>query len=118
MRLSDFLGEQISNGSRSRGISYFRAGAVRSLSVEDGVIRAEVRGTDTYTVWIETAGPLVRGSCTCRYFEDRSDICKHIFAAILSAEAQAIPLVPAGVRPDEAMIEPLFDDEDVNSFYP
>jgi superfamily II DNA or RNA helicase len=116
MRVSDFLGEQISNGSRSRGLSYFRAGAVRSLSVEDGVIQATVRGSEPYTVWIETGSPALRASCTCRFFDDRLDICKHIFAAILSAEAQSIPLVPPGVPPVDATIEPLFDDE-ADRFY-
>jgi superfamily II DNA or RNA helicase len=122
MRLSETLGQLISNTSRARGSSYFRSGAVRSLSIENGIVQALVRGTTTYSVWLETGGRRLRGSCTCPYFIDRVDICRHIFAVVLAAEAQGIPLVPPGIDAVDVDIEPLvpdedtFDDEDGNSW--
>ena len=86
-RLSQHLAPQVSGGSRSRGYSYFTSGAVTSLTVEHGVIQATVRGTGTYTVWIEPDASLLSASCTCPYFVDQLDICKHIWAVILAAEA-------------------------------
>jgi len=111
-RLSQLLGSQISHGSRSRGHSYFLAGAVRSLTLEHGIIQATVRGSDLYTVRIEPDGSLIRAACTCPYFFDRSDICKHIWAVILAAEARSLPLVPPGTRADAVELEPLDPDED------
>jgi len=110
MLVSDTLGQLISDTSYRRGTSYFRSGAVRSIAVENGVIQAQVRGTTWYTTWIETGGPILRASCTCAYFLDRSDICKHIFAVILAAEAQSIPLVTADVNPVDLDIEALIPD--------
>ena len=111
MRLSQILGPQITSGSRSRGQSYFLSGAVRSLTVENGVIQATVRGTESYTVWIESEGARLIASCTCPYFIDHIEICKHIWAVVLSAEAQGIALVKPGVAPARVEIEPLYPDD-------
>src|SRR5207248_3002630 len=94
MSVSESLGRLISPISRARGASYFRSGAVRSLSVENRIIEAQVRGTSWYTVWIETGHPLLRASCNCPYFIGHADICKHIFAVILAAEAGHAASVP------------------------
>src|SRR5439155_5657377 len=104
----------ISPISRARGASYFRSGAVRSLSVENRVIEAQVRGTSWYTVWIETGHTLLRASCNCRYFTGHADICKHIFAVILAAEAQSIPLAPPDVDARRLSIAPETPDDDLS----
>src|SRR6266540_1629606 len=106
MPLSQLLGSQVSERSRVRGQSYFRSGAVRSLTVENGIIEASVRGSQNYTVWIEPDGSLLRASCTCPYFTDHFDVCKHIWAVILAAEAQSIPLTAPGVTPESVDLEP------------
>jgi superfamily II DNA or RNA helicase len=114
MRVSESIGRTISHTSRVQGTSCFQSGAVRSLSIENGVIQALVRGTASYTVWVETGDEVIRASCSCPYFVDHVDICKHIFAVVLAAEAQSIPLVAPGVRPEDVEIEALLpeDDED------
>ena len=112
MSVSESLGRLISPISRARGASYFRSGAVRSLSVENRIIEAQVRGTSWYTVWIETGHPLLRASCNCPYFIGHADICKHIFAVILAAEAQSIPLAPPGVDAGRLGIEAQIPDND------
>jgi superfamily II DNA or RNA helicase len=114
MRLSQVLGEQIPDRSRTRGYAYFLSGAVRSLTAENGIVEATVRGSDTYTVWIETGTARLRASCTCPYFIDRFDICKHVWAVVLAAEAQSLPLVPPGVRFNDVDLEPLYPDEDLD----
>lgn len=111
VRLSQVLGSQISSGSRTRGHSYFLSGAVRSLTVENGIIQATVRGSVSYTVWVEPEGSLLRASCTCPYFIDRFEICKHIWAVILAAEAQSLPLLPPAIAPQEMSLEPLYSDD-------
>ena len=54
---------------------------------------------------------MLRASCTCPYFGDRFAICKHIWAVILSAEAQAIPLVAPTVALADVEIEPRYPEE-------
>ena len=114
-RLSQFLGSQISNRTRTRGHEYFRSGAVRSLTVENGIIEATVRGADFYTVWIEPEGSSLHASCTCPYFIDQLQICKHVWAVVLAAEDQSIPLVAAGVRPEDVDLEPLYVDDSLDT---
>src|SRR6185295_10875557 len=88
------------------------SGAVRSLIAQNGIIQATVRGSQLYDVWLEPAADLLNASCTCPYFIDTYDICKHIWAVILSAEAQAVPLLSPGVEPDEVVLEGLIPDDD------
>jgi superfamily II DNA or RNA helicase len=112
MRLTQVLASQVTSGSRSRGESYFRSGAVRSISIQNGIIEATVKGGEPYTVWIEPNGTSLIASCSCPYFFDRVDVCKHIWAVVLAAEDQAIPLVAPGIDPQSVSIDPMYVDED------
>jgi superfamily II DNA or RNA helicase len=114
MRLSQILAPQVPSQSRARGSAYFNSGAVRSIGAEAGVIQATVRGTEQYQVWLEPVGALLRAACTCPYFIDRLDICKHVWAVILAAEQQSLPLVVPGVAPDSVDLEPVADDQDID----
>ncbi len=70
--------------SYTRGESYFRSGAVVSLTQRQKVIQAEVEGNDAipYRVTIDLdEGGVTDVSCTCPYcFEGW---CKHIVATLL-----------------------------------
>ena len=113
MRLSQILAPQVSTTVRSRGAAYHASGAVTRLVVTDGVIAATVVGGDAYGVLLDPTEGSLRASCTCPYFVDRFDICKHVWATLLTAEARAIPLLPPGVAPKDLELEPLpFEDED------
>ena len=62
---------------------------------------------------IEPAGPVLRASCTCPYYVDRVDICKHVWAALLAAEAQGVALLDPGHATNTVSIEPMdLDDLD------
>ena len=111
MKLSQALAPQVSSRSRTLGHTYFTSGAVRSLTTEHGIIQATVRGSTTYTVWLEPGAALLRASCSCPYFVDRVDICKHIWAVILGAEAQSLPLLTPGSAPEDVDLEPVYPDE-------
>ena len=106
MKVSDALASHISRNARTRGADYFASGAVRSLHAENGVVEASVRGGETYSVWLSSEGARLIGSCTCAYFDDHFTMCKHIWAVVLAAEAQSLPLVPAGVNPADVVFEP------------
>jgi hypothetical protein len=112
MKLSTVLAPQVPTQSRTRGYAYFTSGAVRSVTAQDGIIQATVRGSELYNVWLEPDGDVLQACCTCPYFIDRDDICKHVWAVILSAEAQAVPLLTPGVKPDQVVLEPLVPDDE------
>jgi superfamily II DNA or RNA helicase len=75
-----------------RGSRYWRNQAVELLETRPEAVAAAVYGTDCYDVglfWDKHAGVL-EGSCTCPYFSDRQDICKHIWATILAADEDGL----------------------------
>src|SRR5687768_17533938 len=85
---------------KSRGREYFRRRAVRILQVSPQAVTATVQGTDAYGVlvkWAPQEGP--EYECTCPFFQDRGEGCKHIWATILQANAEGVlpgPKVEAG----------------------
>jgi len=111
MRLSQVFASYVSSRSRTRGESYFRSGAVQQLTSHGGTIEATVIGSEAYTVLLQPGDELLSGSCTCPYFVDHLEICKHIWATILAAEAKGIPLMPPGCVPTEIGLEPLDPDD-------
>jgi superfamily II DNA or RNA helicase len=72
--------------TRSRGQSYFSAGAVRKLSGDEWSVEARVQGSQLYDVDIFRLENSFESSCSCPYYDGTSDICKHIWATILAAE--------------------------------
>jgi superfamily II DNA or RNA helicase len=72
--------------TRSRGQSYFSAGAVRKLSGDEWSVEARVQGSRLYEVDIFRLENSFESSCNCPYYDGSSDICKHIWATILAAE--------------------------------
>ncbi len=82
---------------RNRGQLYYRQDRVSLLARGSNHVRAVVRGENEYQVvldWGFSREQLAAG-CTCPYFEDHDD-CKHIWAAILAADAAKIG--PRGTR--------------------
>jgi superfamily II DNA or RNA helicase len=86
MRVSDRLKGLVSMGVRERGRSYFRYGVVRIQDGNDHHVIAVVRGTKKYQVEIDRAGPAIKSFCSCPFFHDRGEVCKHIWATILAAD--------------------------------
>jgi hypothetical protein len=116
MRLSEVLALEVTRTSRSRGYSYFASGAVRQLEALDGVIRATVYGTAPYDVVLEPNGTQILASCTCPYFVDRFDVCKHLWATLLAAEAKHLPLLAPGVSAATVSFELIDPDGAASGF--
>ena len=112
MRLSQAFASYVSSQSRTRGESYFRSGAVQELTSHGGGIEATVMGSEAYSVLLQPSDDMLSGSCTCPYFADHLEICKHIWATILAAEARGIPLAPPGRVAAAIGLEPLNPDND------
>ncbi|MCC6682359.1 MAG: SWIM zinc finger family protein [Phycisphaeraceae bacterium] len=72
--------------TRIRGRAYQMDGRVTRLMPEDGeLIRAEVRGTKTYTVRICRNGRYAAAECDCPAYEQGA-YCKHIWATLLDVQ--------------------------------
>lgn len=85
-----------------RGLAYANEGRVEELAIQDGVLVAHVRGTETYTVRLDTEKPGLSFDCTCPV-GDEVRFCKHCVAVGLTwLMAQGEPLdVMADARPAE-----------------
>src|SRR5512145_2821187 len=80
------LTRAVSNRTRSKGLAYFVSGAVIDLSGDASSVQATVRGTRDYGVRVTRQGSRFTASCQCPYFEDRAEICKHIWAVLEAAD--------------------------------
>lgn len=76
--------------SFERGQAYLSAGAVRSLALDAGALRAIVGGTSDYQVRLELAPDGLDWSCSCPYGET-GEFCKHCVATALAWEQDDPP---------------------------
>jgi superfamily II DNA or RNA helicase len=76
----------VSAPSRARGESYFVGGRVSVTRVSASTFAAVVRGTRTYNVSLSLDEHRLVVDCSCPYFEDSINACKHIWAVILAAD--------------------------------
>src|SRR5687767_8172283 len=82
---------------KSRGREYFRRRAVRILEATPSTVTATVQGAERYRVLVEWApeeGPAY--ACTCPFFNDRDEPCKHWWATVLQANAEGVLPGPNG----------------------
>ena len=78
------------HGVRSRGQKYFESGRVLIANHDAERITATVQGSGSFNylvglIWLTEISAIAAG-CTCPYY-DGGDLCKHIWATILEAQA-------------------------------
>ena len=93
--LAHVLAQFVSERTRAKGYSYFITGTVKIVHTGPETISAEVRGTATYIVDLVREDDGFVARCECPFFLDRHDVCKHIWAVVLTADAQGL-LPPDG----------------------
>ncbi|HEY0020051.1 MAG TPA: hypothetical protein VGC13_27365 [Longimicrobium sp.] len=79
-----------------RGLAYANEGRVGEIAIQDGVLVAHVRGTETYTVRLDTEKPGLSYDCTCPV-GDEVRFCKHCVAVglvWLMARGESLALTP------------------------
>jgi uncharacterized Zn finger protein len=89
-----------------RGLAYANEGRVGELAVQDGVLVAHVRGTETYTVRLDTEKPGLSFDCTCPV-GDEVRFCKHCVAvglAWLMGRGEPLTVTPR-TRPADLSME-------------
>ena len=103
--LAHALQHDVTHQTRVKGAHYFRQGLVRSVTRTERGVAATVSGTSDYRVTIDHESGGFVGACECPYFADRGYVCKHIWAVVLSPEAEAA-LAAIGPIPQRAWIDP------------
>jgi superfamily II DNA or RNA helicase len=83
--------------SRNRGDLYFTNGRVSHTRIAPGAFSAMVNGTRIYDVHVGLDGTRVAVACTCPYFLDQNEPCKHIWAVVRAADHVHAFEVPADV---------------------
>lgn len=109
----------VSANVRKRGVDYARSSAVRigpRRSIDEPVM-AQVAGSYLYSVYLRYDDRVIWATCTCPYFEENFDICKHIWATLIKCESSSIAFagpVDDLLSDDEAAFEddPFVDDDD------
>ncbi len=91
---------------QERGKTYYFDGRVALITTSSEIISAQVRGTGKYDVVLVRSGEVLNVSCTCRYFADTSDCCKHVWATVLATGGQGllhgfVPVDFIAVHPEE-----------------
>ena len=85
-RQLDFLRSSVDRGVVARSRSYIRA--VRISSADAVHVDAFVQGTHEYEIFLTVEGTRLVASCTCPFFEDRFEPCKHVWAVVEAAVAK------------------------------
>ena len=83
------LSSDFSRVIRQRGLDYYNRGKVRLTEIDPGDpgrVLAFVQGNRRYTVQLGFGGMEVTYSCSCPYFFDREEPCKHLWAVLLKLE--------------------------------
>ncbi len=116
MKLASVLSPHFDSAVRSRGVSYFRSGAVRVQRASDSEVEARVRGSQVYEVEISWDGELLTLYCDCPYY-DSAGPCKHLWATILAADARDCLRAITKLSPDSIFFDSPgdeFGDEDLD----
>src|SRR5215218_3735978 len=84
--IASFVAWTVPAQVRKRGLDYFQRKAVAVIASSPGHAEATVSGSEPYQVRLIREAKKLRGSCSCPYFTDRQEICKHVWATLLAAD--------------------------------
>lgn len=114
MQLASKLKNEFSASIRNRGEVYFQQQRVKIRTGSATELDAIVVGSEPYTILLKWSGEELSVLCTCPYFVDEGGTCKHLWAAVLAADAQRyLTAVTTGtaISLDTDTLHDLFADE-------
>ena len=75
---------------RDRGFQYYKSGKVTNIVVDKNKVSAMVTGNNLYNVEVifnENDDSIIESAkCNCKYFTDKNNYCKHIYATVMSVK--------------------------------
>ncbi|HZU34890.1 MAG TPA: SWIM zinc finger family protein, partial [Gemmataceae bacterium] len=90
MAFANKLRHYVDSSVRYRGDDYWRRGTVELIEGDGWEVRARVRGTELYDVHLHRENYTLFVSCTCLYFTENDEPCKHVWATIRKADAAGL----------------------------
>ena len=87
MKLSQRLEGEFKAAVRQRGLNYHWQHQIRIRSGDARSVQADVTGSERYGMTLHWDDPFLTVWCDCPFFENEGP-CKHLWGAILAAEAQ------------------------------
>lgn len=90
MSIVDRLSAGVSRKVRTRGREYHSAGVVSIQRSAADFLEAAVEGARIYSVSIAREQDGLHVSCSCPYFDDWFEVCKHIWATLLTADERGL----------------------------
>jgi hypothetical protein len=105
------LRSDFSRQTRNKGEDYYRRKAVQIVDSEPGRIRARVQGSHLYDVSIGWDEVEYHYHCSCPYFVEEGEPCKHLWATLLAADAK-------GILPEDVETMDEDDAEEEEEFVP
>src|ERR1700693_4054301 len=91
----------VSPSVRKRGHEYFESGAVDLSKAGPEHVEATVTGSRLYAVELDARSGKLAARCTCPYFDEYFEWCKHIWATLLAANE---------AKPDEVDLDEIEDE--------
>jgi len=88
MQVAPSLAQYFSHRVRERGYEYFRQRRVRIEGGSASEVRADVRGSEDYSVLLQWTGEMLAVFCDCAFFIENDQPCKHLWAVLLAADAE------------------------------
>lgn len=114
--LAQVIQPRIRPFTRDKGERYYLEGRVFPQGSTPTRFDAQVRGTRRYDVRLAIADRRLEVSCTCPFFVDHQEPCKHIWATALAADAASINddalRVPVGVQFERPGADDDHDDDE------
>ncbi len=97
MTLVQALTSDTTPTTRARGTGYFTQGAVVHFDPQDSMVYAVVHGSEDYVVRMELTDREIRCTCTCPFFNDNQELCKHLWAVALTCDARRVLQPPDSI---------------------
>jgi superfamily II DNA or RNA helicase len=121
MSLIDRLSAGVSRKIRDRGREYHATGVVTITHSTADFIEAEVEGMQTYEVALVREQDGLHVACSCPYFDDCFQACKHIWATLLTADERGLMRAwegtPARMIPEEPAETDEFEEDEFDEDY-
>ncbi len=90
--LSAYFAPQVDEETRQSGYRYYQNAAVQLHRNTSARLLATVSGTGRFRVTVVRHGESVLVACSCRYYQRRQVLCKHIWATVLASEDKTHPV--------------------------
>lgn len=75
-----------------RGLNYYKDDKILDIWASGDVVKAYVKGEEIYRIELKVQDAIIEYcKCTCPYYEEEENICKHITAVLFYLKNHEVP---------------------------